>query len=183
MNLISPISNLWQQLNSTQTSKTTPVNTVASVTPSVASVTTGSISNSSVDDVQISDPGKLFQQLNTLSQSNPNEFKKVTAQIASQLQAAAAQSGNSTQASFLKQMATNFQNASQSGKFSDLFPQGSQTASAQSSSGTTTATQHHHHGGEKTESSQTDSVANIFSQALQQIQSDSTSASTAVLKT
>ncbi len=182
MNAISPLNSLWQQLSSTKTSQATPINTTMQVTQNVDSVATSSTSTPGVDDVQMSDPGKLFQQLNALSQSDPTEFKKITAQIASQLQTAAGQSSNSTQASFLKQMAADFQNASQSGKFSDLFPQASQNTSARTSSGTPPAIHHHHHAGADADTSQSDSVANIFTEALEQIKTDLGSASSATVK-
>jgi len=173
MNLISPISSLWQQLSSAQTSQATPVNALAPLVSNVDSaIPRSTASTSTTDAAQLSDPGKLFQELESLSKSNPTDFKKITAQIASELKTAAGQSTSSTESSFLTQMATNFSNASQSGKFSDLFANSGQRAGAQASSGTTPVAHHHHHHGGNAESSQTDSVSNIFSQALQQIQTD-----------
>jgi len=80
--------------------------------------------------VDISKPGQLMSQLSALAQSDPAQFKSVTASIAQQLQdAASSQSG--TAADALNKLADRFSNASQSGNASDLAPAGG----------------HHHHGG------------------------------------
>lgn len=95
------------------------------------------VGSASAYAVELSQPGQLFSQLQSLAQSNPDEFKEVAANIASQLKdAAASQSGR--QADLLDNLATRFQAASQSGSFSDLTPPARQ-------SGTQASAQHHHH--------------------------------------
>jgi hypothetical protein len=84
----------------------------------------------------VSKMGSLMAQLQQLSQSDPEKFKQVAAEIADKLKAAA---GDSTtgKASFLSKMADKFQQASQSGDLSAFQPpQGQQ----QGASGA-----HHHH--------------------------------------
>ncbi len=82
---------------------------------------TGVEGTTSAVSVDMSQPGQLWSQLQSLAQSNPTEFKAVTADIASQLkQAASSQTGQ--KADFLNNLAERFQSASQSGKMSDLAP-------------------------------------------------------------
>jgi hypothetical protein len=80
--------------------------------------------------------------LQQLQQSNPTEYKQVTAQIASSLQSAAQAAnsqGNSTAANQLNQLATDFTNASQSGQLPNI------QDLAQAVGGH--HHHHHHHGG------------------------------------
>lgn len=94
-------------------------------------------SATSSDGASLSGSGQLMAELKKLSESDPSEFKKITAEIATQLQSTASSTSDSGQASFLNSMASNFEKASQSGNFSDLFPQqgtsgsSSQTGSSQ----------------------------------------------------
>ena len=128
------------------------------------------------DASTVSNPGLLFSQLQGLSQQNPTEFKKITAQVAQQLQAASAASAGSTSAaspqnSVLNQMASNFQHASQTGSFSDLFthsPQNTQPATTTLASGQ--SAQHYADSAAASDASTT--VHSIFSQALSQIKVD-----------
>ena len=79
------------------------------------------------DSSQVSDFGKLMKQLESLQQSDPEKFKKTTAQIADKLEAAAkeaANSGDSRQASALNDMASKFKTASETGEMPDLRPPG-----------------------------------------------------------
>jgi hypothetical protein len=126
-----------------------------------SNATTGSSSAATGDSSSVSDPGKLFSELEKLSKSNPTEFKKITAEIADQLKTAASNTTDANQASFLNQLANSFETASQSGKFSDLFPH-----KAQSTSNSSTANQPY----EPPPSN--DVVNSIFSSALSQIQTD-----------
>jgi len=94
-----------------------------------ATATTGTGSGAGSASTSVSDKAKLLQQLQPLSQSNPAEFKQVTADIATQLQAQAKQEGGQ-QGQALSNLASKFQQASQTGSLSALHPK-----------------HHHHHGG------------------------------------
>src|SRR5579863_2515000 len=74
------------------------------------------------DTQQLSGPAQFYQQLQSLSQTNPNEFKQLTAQIASTLEKEATQaqaSGDTSEAKGLNQLASQFQTASQTGQLTD----------------------------------------------------------------
>lgn len=122
--------------------------------------------SSTRDASNVSDPGLLFTQLQNLSQQNPAEFKKITSQVAQQLQAAGTTSTASAQTNMLTQIAGNFQHASQTGKFSDLFSHPSQTP------GEPAASAPHQQYAASTGASQSSTIHSIFSQALSQIQTD-----------
>lgn len=111
-------------------SSTSSIFSAQSVSASVSPVTsTDSSTPTSGVSVDISKPGQLMSQLASLAQSDPDQFKSVTADISQQLKdAASSQSGSS--ADFLNKLADKFGNASQSGSMSDLAPAGG-----------------HHHGG------------------------------------
>ena len=87
--------------------------------------------------VNVSQPGQLLSQLQSLAQSDPAKFKTVTADIAAQLKDAAS-SRTGRQADVLNDLAGRFQSASKSGNPSDLTPRASQT-------GPQGAGHHHHH--------------------------------------
>jgi trimeric autotransporter adhesin len=140
-------------------------------TSSSTQTSSTSSTDSTGDSTSVSGPGKLFSELEQLSKSDPTEFKQITASISQQLSAAAGSATNSGQASFLSQMATNFENASQSGNFSDLLPQnGSPPPSGAPGPQSTASTAY--------SSNSSNPVESIFSQALQQIQSYLGSSST-----
>jgi hypothetical protein len=65
--------------------------------------------------------GQLISKLDSLAASDPDKFKSLTTQIASELTAAAGRS-EGPQADFLKQIAQKFTAASQSGDASGLRP-------------------------------------------------------------
>jgi hypothetical protein len=72
---------------------------------------------------QLSTFAQLMSTLQQLQQSNPAEYQQVTQQIAANLQTAAQTAttdGNSTQASQLSQLATDFTTASQSGQLPNV---------------------------------------------------------------
>lgn len=108
------------------------IGSIKSVTGSAAATTVSptkraddpdDVQDASNVSVQMSQMGQLMNQLSTLAQSDPEKFKQVTAQIADKLSDAASQ--QSGQASdFLNKVADRFKQASQSGKASDLAPQG-----------------------------------------------------------
>jgi hypothetical protein len=106
-------------------------------TPSTAPVTSSEAANGV--NVDISRPGQLFSELSSLAQSNPDQFKSVSADIAAKLKDAAG-SATGSQADFLNKIADRFQSASQSGNISDLQPN-------QGGGGRMHGHRHHHGGG------------------------------------
>ena len=115
------------------------------------------------DNGQLSPFAQMLSDLQQLQQSNPTQYQQVTQQIATNLQSAAqtAQNdGNSTAASQLNQLATDFTNASQSGQLPNI------QDLAQGLSGTG-GHHHHHHGGHHSstdsDSSTTDSATSTSS--------------------
>lgn len=114
--------------------------------PSTTAAPTSSTSSSSASPLisaasstSVSSSASLLAQLQQLSFSNPAAFKTATADIATQLQADAQQTGGS-QGQALSSLAANFQQASQTGDLSSL-----QSAHAHHGG-------HHHHGGGSTAS-------------------------------
>jgi hypothetical protein len=133
----NPMGSIASTLNSINDSLLNEISNPAS-SPSSTS-TTAPASSSSSDSVNFSEFAQLFQQLSQLETSNPSEFAKVTADAATKLQAAAQQSTDPAQASFLSSLATQFQQASQAGNLSPF------DAGAQAPSGHHHGGHHHHH--------------------------------------
>jgi hypothetical protein len=77
-------------------------------------------------NVNLSQAAQVFSKLQDLSQSNPAQFKQLTAQISSQLQTDAQQASGTTQ-TFLSNLASQFNTASQTGSTSALQPQTAET--------------------------------------------------------
>lgn len=80
-------------------------------------------STQQTDSTQLSPLAQILETLQQLQQSNPTEYQQVTAQIATNLQSAAATAqadGNTTAANQLNQLATDFTNASQSGQLPNI---------------------------------------------------------------
>jgi hypothetical protein len=105
------------------------------------------------DSSQVSPLAQLLSELQQLQQSDPSEYQQVTQQIATNLQAAAqtaTSAGNTTAASQLTQLATDFSNASTSGQLPNI----QDLAQAVSGGGG----HHHHHGGDGGESSSSASL-------------------------
>jgi hypothetical protein len=131
-------------------------NTTAPSNTSVSSPVTTS------DSTRLSPFAQLASVLQQLQQSNPTEYKQVTAQIATNLQSAAqaAQSqGNSTAATQLGQLATDFTNASQTGQLPNL-----QDLAEAVSGGSGGGHHHHHHAeGSSSDSSSAGSSATASS--------------------
>jgi hypothetical protein len=92
------------------------------------------LTSASTDQVDLSQAGTVFQQLEQLQPSNPAEFKKVATEAANQLSAAAQQTTDPLQASVLSNLAATFQKSADAG---NLFPFQQQTQAA--------GTHHHHH--------------------------------------
>ena len=101
------------------------------VTPPAGAVSTAGVSGGV--SVEISKLGQLRSDLSSLAQSDPAQFKAVTADIAQKLKDAAAGETGS-RANFLNKLAGRFDGASQNGDASDLSLAGR-------------ARGHHHHGG------------------------------------
>jgi hypothetical protein len=168
MGSISLSSNLLQTALSTAlqsvglTSDTTPTSS------SSAASATGQSDNS-----QLSPFAQLMNTLQQLQQTDPSKFTQVTQQISTNLQTAAQSataSGNTTAASQLTQLATDFSNASTSGQL----PNVADLAKAMSGGG------HHHHGSSSSDSTAgasstgagstaTGSLSTSASQALSQL--------------
>lgn len=131
----SSLTDLTQLLASLQASKASSAGKTVAATPGNGSVV-GSTSSSSGDSSSLSPQAQLFSALQDLSKSDPTEFKKITGEIAKDLQKAAASSGSSSdEADALTAMASNFEKASQSGKFSDLLARQPSGASSGEGSG------------------------------------------------
>ena len=99
----------------------------ASLTTNEPSNSPGSVvastSTQQTDSTQLSPLAQILTTLQQLQQSNPTEYKQVTAQIATNLTSAAATAqaeGNTTAATQLNQLATDFTNASQSGQLPNI---------------------------------------------------------------
>jgi hypothetical protein len=128
---MSSINNLGATLNSIDQ----PLQAVFNSDPTNTPLTSAAPAAPAVpnDQVDLSQISQLFQQLDQLQTSNPAEFKKLATDAATQLNAAAQQSTDPTEASFLSNLAATFQKAADLGNLSP-FQQQPQTASA-----------HHHH--------------------------------------
>lgn len=182
MNISSSNSSLNQLLQLMQTSSASGGSSTSSSSSAASSA--GTSSTGSSDSASLSGPGELFQELQSLSTSNPTEFKKITAEISQELQKAASSSIGSGDSNFLSQMASNFAKASQSGNFSDLFPSGSQQAGSSTGSADATGSasapppRFGHSSSGTSDSSTHDTISTIFSNALSQIQSDLSSIGT-----
>jgi DNA-binding transcriptional MerR regulator len=129
-----------------------PINNVSNLLQSVLSTTlqsaglTTKTSSSSLqlpsDSSQLSPFVQLMNTLQQLQQSDPTKYQQVTQQIATNLQAAAQtaqSSGNTTAATQLNQLATDFTNASKSGQLPNI------QDAAQAMGGH--HHRHHHHSG------------------------------------
>jgi len=129
-----------------------------------SSSTSGSKSNSSIDasslmlpqdgNAQLSPFAQVMSALQQLQQLNPTEYQQVTSQIATNLQSAAQTAttdGNTSLASQLNQLATDFSSASQN----NTLPNVQDLAQA---TGGGHGHHHHHHMGSTSGSSTTDST-------------------------
>jgi hypothetical protein len=110
-----------------------------------AGITSSSTSSSPSDSSQLSPFAQLASTLQQLQESAPTKYKQVTQQVATNLQSAAqtAQSqGNSSAASQLTQLASDFTNASQTGQLPNLQDLSQAVGGSSSGSG---GHHHHHH--------------------------------------
>ncbi|MFL6448371.1 MAG: hypothetical protein ACJ746_11870 [Bryobacteraceae bacterium] len=106
---------LWDGVNQSQSGQAAAVGALGSL-PS-----THSGNAASIDIASISERAQLFSGLETLSRNNPARFQKNTAAIAQYLRSAAANEEDPGQSGVLKGTASSFEQASQTGNFSDLF--------------------------------------------------------------
>ena len=141
-------------------------NTVGSNTsaPKIAN----SIANGTAN---LSQAGQFFAKLDSLAQSSPAQFKQLTAQISSELTAAAQQATGQAQ-QFLQNLANNFQTASQTGSTASIQPP--QQAPGTQAQGT--SEHHHHHHGGGGYSAQSGDTSNLLSALTSNSASSSTTA-------
>ena len=126
-------------------------------------------SSSQTDSGQLSPFAQLMSTLQQLQQSNPTEYKQVTQQIATNLQSAASTAtadGNTSAASQLNTLATDFTNASTSGQLPNM----SDLAQAIGGGGG-----HHHHHGHHGSSSSSSTDATSSTDASSSTSTSSTS--------
>jgi DNA-binding transcriptional MerR regulator len=149
-----------------------PINNVSNLLQSVLSTTlqsaglTTKTSSSSLqlpsDSSQLSPFVQLMNTLQQLQQSDPTKYQQVTQQIATNLQAAAQtaqSSGNTTAATQLNQLATDFTNASKSGQLPNI------QDAAQAMGGH--HLRHHHHSGGTSSSNSSNSTLDQLLAAFQ----------------
>jgi hypothetical protein len=120
MSSISSINNLSSSYLQSILSST--LQNTSSTGKSSSSTGTWSVTAQS-ENGQLSPFAQLMSTLQQLQQSNPTEYQQVTQQIATNLQSAAQTAtadGNSTQATQLNQLATDFTSASQSGQLPNM---------------------------------------------------------------
>lgn len=149
-----------------------PINNVSNLLQSVLSTTlqsaglTTKTSSSSLqlpsDSSQLSPFVQLMNTLQQLQQSDPTKYQQVTQQIATNLQAAAQtaqSSGNTTAATQLNQLATDFTNASKNGQLPNI------QDAAQAMGGH--HHRHHHHSGGTSSSNSSNSTLDQLLAAFQ----------------
>lgn len=123
-------------INRVSSPSSSSINDVPPVTPPATSSSSSLAADAANGvSVDISKPGKLFGDLASLAQSDPDRFKAVTADIAKKLKDAAG-SESGSQAAFLNKLADGFASAAQSGSAADLAPAGKARGG-------------HHHGGHR----------------------------------
>ncbi|HSY21410.1 MAG TPA: hypothetical protein VK841_04810 [Polyangiaceae bacterium] len=136
------INSLFGSVGTTATSNVNPVTTTSTTSAS-------SIPPSAAASAAISTPGQFFSQMQSLSQSNPTEFKAVASQVATTFQNAASQA-TGQQAQFLTNLANQFSQAAQTGTMPNPATggvSGASAAQAASPQGAPHMHHHHHHGG------------------------------------
>jgi hypothetical protein len=78
------------------------------------------VGGASNDTAKISRQGQILSQLQQLQTQNPTNFKQVVSEIATQLQTAAQQQGQTAQGQFLAQLASKFQSIARGGSLAQL---------------------------------------------------------------
>jgi hypothetical protein len=157
------------------------VTTIGS-TNMVSSATSSATQPSAVDDTllpdatqtSISPEGDLFGQLADLAKTDPAKFKKAAAEISEKLKDEAG-SATGKKAEFLTKLADRFDEAARTGDVSALKPQGTDGPHKHG---------HHHHGSsgatpDGSQASPFQSLAQVISAALQDVDPSTSSSSTA----
>jgi hypothetical protein len=120
---VGPISSLSNLSNSyLQSILSTQLQNASSTANSSSSTGTSSVT-AQLETGQLSPFAQVMSTLQQLQQSNPTEYQQVTQQISTNLKSAAQTAtadGNSTQATQLNQLATDFASASQSGQLPNV---------------------------------------------------------------
>lgn len=148
-----------------------------SQTDSTSTTNVQSTSTTSSESLNLSNPGKLFSQLKSLSESDPEKFKTVMNDIAKEIEKTAESSSDSNESSMLKKVAEGFKKAGESGDLSEALPKGPPPQGpppANSSDDGTTGTSDYTTGGRISAYTQTQNVGqdgfsallNIISEAL-----------------
>jgi hypothetical protein len=133
---------------------------------SLSGIGTTSLSQGS-DSTALSPFAQVMSTLQQLQQSNPTQYAQVTKQIATNLETAAqtAQSqGNTTAASQLNQLATDFNTASTSGQLPNVQDL-AQAMGAQGQGGVSGHHHHHHHSEAASSDSSSDPTASSSTSA------------------
>jgi hypothetical protein len=95
---------LWDQSSPVGSASAAPIPS----SQMASSVDPDSARRLGLDSAILSDPAKLYSQLERLSNENPATFQKITAQIGKQLQVAANKLMDSSQVSFIAGLAEAF---------------------------------------------------------------------------
>ena len=169
MGFINSLSSNYLQSILTNAAPSAGLNTNTTTNSSSAG-STSTIARLLTDNQQLSPFAQLLGTLQQLQQSDPSKYQQVTQQIATNLQGAAqtAQAdGNTTAASQLNQLATDFTNASTSGQLPNIQDLAQATAG------------HHHHGHHHSHAASADpassatapssSISSSLSQTLSQL--------------
>jgi hypothetical protein len=119
---IGSVTNLGSYLQSILGTALQGTGSTTSTTGKANTVSSASLQSHS-DNGQLSPFAQLLSTLQQLQQSNPTQYQQVTQQIATNLQTAAqtaTSDGNTTAATQLTQLATDFTNASQTGQLPNI---------------------------------------------------------------
>ncbi len=141
-----------------------PVLKSAGITAPTTSNNASATGASGSDKSQLSPFAQLLKTLQQLQQSNPNQYQQVTQQISTNLQSAASTAqanGNTSAATELNTLSTDFKNASQSG----------QLPNAQDLAQAVGGGHHHHAHAASTPSNQDASASQTLSQLFASFQS------------
>jgi len=102
---------LWQLIAAASQTQSTSENDVQAI-------------GTTTESLDLSEPGKIFNKLKELSESDPEKFKTVMTEIADEIQNAAESSSDENESNMLMKVAEGFQNAAESGDLSEALPKG-----------------------------------------------------------
>ncbi len=151
-----------------------PVNQLAgSDTATSQATATGEVGSSQGDSVNVSQASQLFSQLQQLQQSDPDKFKQVLTNIASELQSAA-QGKSGFEAQTLSDLATKFQNVANGGDISQLKPPSSSNSDQYTQQGAVSTKHHHghHHGTSGTQNDIKQVMSNVIDELNKAVSGD-----------